>query len=345
MKLILNRFFILCKRSLKQPVNLAMLLTLVLLTVIYRQIPSSEKSLYIPVAVLCEDTDPDMQAAAEELINKNSIFHFYRVGSREEMYQDIMQKKANSGFLIPDGFGRGASQPNPEVKIIVYTSPSSLLPSLCKDEFFNLIFRRMAIRDMKDKAAEASLYSGFDLTELMKQLDAAYDHFQNSTEIFRVEDASGGVYNDLTKEEKADIPIRKFAGLFIFAAGMIGIATYLKDTDERLYTRLRLSERWYMRFLHIISAILPMTIISYPVILITEGGNALALLGTVLLYAVVCVFYSLTLCLVIRRSSVYQKVLPVILTMSIIMGGVIFDVTQFEKALKVLSMLFPPYYF
>ena len=84
-----------------------------------------------------------------------------------------------------------------------------------------------------------------------------------------------------------------------------------------------------------ISAILPMTIISYPVILITEGGNALALLGKVLLYAAVCVLYSLTLCLVIRRSSVYQKILPVILTMSIIMGGVIFDVTQFEKALKV----------
>ena len=57
MRLFFNRFFILLKRSIRQPVNAVMLMILVLLAVIYRQIPASEKSLYLPVAVLCEDTD------------------------------------------------------------------------------------------------------------------------------------------------------------------------------------------------------------------------------------------------------------------------------------------------
>ena len=66
MKLNLNRFFILCKRSLLQPVNLAMLITLLVLAVVYNGIPSSEKSVYIPVAILCEDDDPLIRETAEE---------------------------------------------------------------------------------------------------------------------------------------------------------------------------------------------------------------------------------------------------------------------------------------
>lgn len=345
MKLFLNRFFILCKRSIKQPVNLAMLFTLILLAVIYRQIPSSERSLSIPVAILCDDQDPDMQAVAEEMQSQNSIFHFYRVSSREEMYQDILQKKANSGIYIPEGFSENAYDTQTENKLIFYTSPSTLLPSLCRDELFNHIFKKIAVRAAKKTFSSDPLFSSTDPSVLNEKIDQYYDYYRNSTEIFRVEDSSGGVYNELTRTEKADLPIRKFAALFIFAAGMVGIATYLLDTDERLYTRLRKAERRYMRLLHIISAILPMTIISYPVILITEGGNPLVVLGQVLLYALACILYSLVTSLVIRKSSVYQKVLPVILTMSIILGGVIFDVTQFERALKYLSMLFPPYYF
>lgn len=59
MKLFFNRFFIMLKRSITQPVNVAMLVILLLLAVIYRQIPASQKSLYLPVAVICEDEDPD----------------------------------------------------------------------------------------------------------------------------------------------------------------------------------------------------------------------------------------------------------------------------------------------
>ena len=52
MKLLLNRFFILLKRSVKQPINIAMLVILLALAIIYRQVPASEKTLYLPIAAL-----------------------------------------------------------------------------------------------------------------------------------------------------------------------------------------------------------------------------------------------------------------------------------------------------
>jgi len=345
MKLQLNRFLIMVKRSLKQPVNLAMLLTLVVLAVIYRQIPAVEKSLYVPVAILCEDQSPDMQDVAKELVEMNSIFHFYLVDSRDAMYEDIADKKANSGFVIPEGFYDRVTDASADVKIILYTSPSSLFPSLCRDEFFNVLFKKIALQNAKKMAEDQETFAGLDTSSVTSELDKTYDYFQSSTEIFRVEDSTGGVYNELTREEKTDIPIRKLSGLFIFAAAMIGIATYLKDAEERLYTRLRGSERQIMRMYHIISAVLPMAVISIPVILITEGGNPLTLIVHILLYTLACIAYSLLFSLVLRSSAVYQKVLPLVLTLAIILGGVIFDVTQFEKSMKIISMLFPPYYF
>ena len=345
MKLNLNRFFILCKRSLLQPVNLAMLITLLVLAVVYNGIPSSEKSVYIPVAILCEDDDPLIRETAAEMVGRNSIFHFYQVNSREEMYSDISQGKANSGLYLPKGLGEGIDGIAPEVKIIMYTTPATLLPSLCRDELFNVLFRHVALRRAQESAETAEAFSGMESDKVKKALNEAYDYYSNGTEIFRVEDTSGGVYNSITREEKTELPVRKLSGLFIFAAGMMGIATYLKDKEERLYDRLRGSERPLMRLFHIISAILPMALISWPVILVTEGGNPAALLLRIFLYSAACILYASLFGFILRRSSVYQKVLPVILTLSILLGGVIFDVSKFEQSMHYLSLIFPPYYF
>lgn len=345
MKLFFNRFFIMLKRSITQPVNVAMLVILLLLAVIYRQIPASQKSLYLPVAVICEDEDPDMNAMVEDLCTTNSIFHFYKVDSKEAMYDEISAKNANFGILIPRGFTEKALNAGTDTPIQVYTTKASLLPSLSRDEIFMHIFRFVSVRVMKEEIEKSSLFEGIDKTKLFEAIDKVYQDFRNGNEIFRVEDTTGGVYNELTREEKVEIPVRKLAGLFILTAGLIGIATFLKDSDERLYLRLRGGERYYMRLLHIISCIIPMSVITWPVLWITEGGNGLLLLGQVALYTLVCIVYSLVLSILIRSSSVYQKVLPILITMAIILGGVLFDVSSFDRTFRIVSMFLPTYYF
>ncbi|MCR4838097.1 MAG: ABC transporter permease [Eubacterium sp.] len=349
MKLFFNRFFILLKRSMRQPVNLAMLVILLTLAVIYRQVPSSEKTLYMPVALLCEDSDPVMQKTVDDLIHANSIFHFYTVDSREQMYEDISSGAANSGFVIPAEFTKNALSTDTKTPIEVYTTQASMLPSLSRDEVFSHFIRYYALEIAVFQIKESQAYSGeamqSRLPEILENLHEIYERFINSSDIFRVEDASGGVYNELTREEKVDIPVRKLAGLFILVAGLIGIATYLKDSEERLYMRLRGSERYVMRLLHIVSCILPMSIITWPVLWITEGGNGLILLGQVALYTLMCTVYAYLFSMILRTSAIYQKVLPILLTMAIIFGGVLFDISSFDNTFKIVSMCLPTYYF
>ena len=345
MRLFLNRFFILLKRSVRQPVNMAMLVVLLVLAVIYRQVPASEKSLYLPVAVLCEDTDPIMQETVKSLYESKSIFHFHPVADKEEMYQELSSGTSNSGLVIPAGFTENAWSPGTDTKVQVYTTEASALPSLNRDEFFNRFYRWEAAEIVKKKMAESPTYQALDPTLRDAALTKIYEGFRNGGDVFRVEDSSGGVYNEMTREEKVEIPVKKLAGLFILTAGLIGIATFLKDSEERLYLRLRGSERYVMRFIHIVSCILPMSLISWPVIWITEGGNGLVHLGHVALYTLVCVLYSLFFSVIIRSSSIYQKVLPILLTLAIIFGGVLFDVTSFDRSFKIIAMCLPTYYF
>ncbi len=345
MKLLLNRFFILLKRSLKRPINLGMLFVLLLLAVIYKQLPSSEKTLYIPVAVLSESRDPVIADAVDQLYRRNSIFHFYAVKNKEEMYNDISSGKANSGICIPAGYVIRTDLKLPEDKIVFYSSPATLLPSLCRDEVFNLLFRCLAPSMVTERMMQSEAYAGKDAALLLSAVRKAFDHYKESTEIFRLEDAYGTAYNALTREEKADIPIRKLCGLFIFAAGLVGISSYLMDKESKLYIRLRGPERVYMRLLHILSTMLPITVISYPVILITQEVSALGLLGDLALYILICCLYTLVLSLIVPGSRIYQKVLPVVLTLSVLLGGVIFDASRFDQGLRLFSMLFPPYYF
>jgi hypothetical protein len=312
-------------------------------------VPSSEKTLYLPVAILSEDTDPNMQKTVEDLCHANAIFHFYTVDSRETMYEDISSGKANAGYVIPAGFTSNAITSDTPTPIEVYTTQASMLPSLSRDEFFSHFYRHFALQIAKSRVQESPVYATDTLQKSMpavlEELGRIYEEFQSGTEIFRVEDSSGGVYNDLTREEKVDIPVRKLAGLFILTAGLIGIATYLKDSEERLYLRLRGSERYVMRLLHIVSCILPMSVITWPVLWITEGGNGLVILGEVTLYSLVCVVYALLFSVILRSSAVYQKVLPILLTMAIILGGVLFDISSFDRAFKIVAMCLPTYYF
>lgn len=349
MKLLLNRFFILLKRSVKQPVNVAMLVILLALAIIYRQVPASEKTLYLPIALLSEDPDPVTKKTVEDLIHANAIFHFYTVDSREQMYADISSGKANSGFVIPAGFTENAVSTDTPTPIEVYVTEASMLPSLSRDEFFTHFFRNYAPKIIESRMKQSQAYGTealmAEMPDILAKLSEIYEGFRNGSEIFRVEDASGGVYNELTREEKVDIPVRKLAALFILAAGLIGIATYLKDSEERLYMRLRGSERYVMRLLHIISCILPMSVIAWPVLWITEGGNGLLLLGQVALYTLVCILYSYIFSMILRTMSIYQKVLPILLTMAIILGGVLFDISSFDSTFKVISLLLPTYYF
>ena len=104
----------------------AVLITLALFCML---IPESEKSVYLPVAILNNDDNEKTDEIVEELCNMKSVFEFYEVGSEEEMLDDLAQGKANTGFVIPEvTILIGSSSFSPPVRMMRTSSTARIHP-------------------------------------------------------------------------------------------------------------------------------------------------------------------------------------------------------------------------
>ena len=72
MRLFLNRFTVLCKRSLINPAMYIMGAVILLMTLLVIFVPDKETSVYIPVAVLNEDRSDFTENIVDYLCTNNS---------------------------------------------------------------------------------------------------------------------------------------------------------------------------------------------------------------------------------------------------------------------------------
>ena len=143
MRLFMNRLIVNIKRCMLSPFMYVMAAVLITLALFCILIPESEKSVYLPVAILNNDDNEKTEEIVEELCDMRSVFEFYEVGSEEEMLDDLAQGKANTGFVIPEDFLERSTGTKKPHEIAVITTPTSGLTSLATEE----VCRKPAERD------------------------------------------------------------------------------------------------------------------------------------------------------------------------------------------------------
>ncbi len=353
MKLSLQRFMIMEKRILRQPFIYIIAGVLIMLSLIYRLVPPEEKSASIPVAVLCMDGSEEAVGMLEDISNINSVFNFYSVADEDEMYSAIISGKADSGFIIPEDYLSKSTSVFTQQDIRVITTEGSVFPSLAADLLYSVTFKYSAYRILEKTVQDEDIYSELTsengkltMEELMELMHDTYANYISSDSIFHLEDISGGKYSDIKDYSPIDIPIRKIGGFFIFAASLLGAATYLVDKDMGLFLKMDVKERLFMRLADILTITVPVSVITYFSILICypeETGTRFLLHITV--YMIISSAFAFIISLIIRKSTLMKGVLPVYLVLTIIFGGIFFDLSSFSDSLKLISSLFIPYYF
>ncbi len=345
MKLFLNRLQVMLKRNLKQPISILMLLLLLVLTFLYTRIPAKEKTANIPVAILNLDTSGEGERFTNDLLTKKSIYAFYTVSSEEELYNAILSGEANMGYLIPADFFASCTSLSTIQQIHVYTTEGTLLHSLANEEVYSSFYRYAAPLIVKEAAAADSEYSTLDPAVRDEEIDRIYEAYMEGDQIFTVEDVTGDKYNTETSQEAIELPIRKLAGFFIFTTALLGVAAYLTDYEHKLYFTLSTGQRISLKLIQILTAVLPISLVSFLCLLLIQEMPAGKLLLHVLLYTLVVVLLAFVLSLLFKKSTSFYKVLPVILIFALLFGGIFFDLSDYDSRLKAISMLFLPYYF
>ncbi len=340
MKLFLNRFGIMLKRTIRQPIYIAMLLFLLCLSIFYVMIPSEKKSLYITAAVLCEDTSDEASRFLDDLINDNSVFSFYVVDDIDELKKDVISGKANSGFVIPEDYIKHSVEKGYEGRIIEYVTAGSFIPKVAFEEIYEKLFRYTSYELYEKQLIELD-ETLMDEKALIKEV---YDNYSVTDRLFNA-DREYDEYNDFTRDSKMELPIRKIAGLFIFMAAILGTAAYITDRENNIYLLMGSLERISMRFVHILASVLPLGITAYFVMLILKEMSPVKSAVHVLLYMLAVAGISLILGLMFKRSKSFYKIMPVLLVLTMVLSGVFFDIGKYNAFMEFLARLCPPYYF
>ena len=79
MKLFMNRLIVVIKRCALSPFMYVMASVLIILSMLAILIPESEKSVYLPVAILNKDDNEKTEEIVDSLCEMRSIFHFYHL--------------------------------------------------------------------------------------------------------------------------------------------------------------------------------------------------------------------------------------------------------------------------
>ena len=346
MKLFINRLIVNIKRCMLSPFMYVMAAALIVLALLSIFIPESEKSAYLPIAVLNNDENEQTAEVVDSLCDMQSVFNFYEVDSEEEMYEDLAQGKANAGFVIPEDFMERSIGTKRPREIAVITTPASGLTSLATEEVFEQFFRYTALQILENTFEDYGYNEGGANNS---KIEAVYDDYMNGDAIYSLTDLEGQEYNEITISEKIEIPLYKFAGLFIYAACLLGLLSFLTDVDNRIYLRFGKIQKIYMALIQIAVYAVPMTILS-TVCFIAAGTEFSPLKVFCYMLAVIALVFAAGVVLIIIPHKVspakaLSTVLPVYLILCFLCGGVILDLAPFSNFLRNVCMLFPPHYF
>ena len=305
---IYNRFIVLSKRIFSKKLYICMLILIIGLTTVYKFLPERQKSADIKVGIYMEDNSSYGEAFLDDLAEANSLYYFYTVSNQEKLLSDIKSGYAECGFYIPDSFFEAFISGDYNNKIKLYVIPSTTLANAISETLFASVIA---------SCSKDILVEGTKMYDYKDELSDRMDAYLEGDELFRVISATDGNYDYKTTVYHIDLHIYELILLLIIFSGLLGYYSYVKDAEESIYIALRSPDRFMIKTLYILTAILPITLVC--VICAIIASYSVSVILNILLCTVLVLVSTIILSFIIKKSTYLTKVLPMIMLIAIVM--------------------------
>lgn len=373
-------FFLSCKRCLKRPSFVLILMALPLAALMVRQVERREGQ-EVRIAVWAEGggrpgIDKEEialeQQLAENLTGRESsagLFRFYLCGSEDQVKDHVASRQAECGYVISAGLREKLDRKDYRRCIQVYSAPSTVLAELStevvaaalmdlydREIFVDYIVESETVEQALGEIAgsggtgfpgqltDPAALSGF----LGKTAGELYDKWRHNGSTFRFEygyrDSRGQ-----TEEENpapAVFPVRGIGAVYLFLIGLYSGVMLGNDQERGLFHPLSPKRRWSCG-LAALAAPVFLGALSFLASLkaggcMEETGREMAVMA--LYFAGVCIF-AWAAKAVCRKPQVLCCAIPLFLVGSLLFAPVILDIRQFVPALGWVEKLFLPSYY
>lgn len=303
----INRFIAFSKRILSRKIYLCMLAVIIITAAIYRILPEKSNSADIKVAVCSMDDTHYSYELFQSLTENNSIYSFYVAESEDSVISDVQSGFAECGYVIPENFFSdyiAGTADNNQIKM--YTIPSTTLGSTICETMFSSIF---------ELCANDILLFGADIPEYNEELSERIQAYMNSGDIFRISDTTSGEFSYSNMIYHINLPVFEISLILIIFSGLLGLLIYIQDAERGIYISQSSHEAASIRGLCIFTAILPMLAASIAAAIITYGYSVNIIY--ILAAGSITFAVSMLLGLIIRKSTLLIKVLPIIMLLCV----------------------------
>ncbi len=344
MKKICFIFWLLCKRSLKKPSFLIILLAFPLSGFLFASV-SKEEETGLLVALYGEEGDDFSTSIIHRLCQSDyHLLSFYNCSSIENLKKDVLTGRAQWGYIFPKDFETRLQTGKARESISVLSSPSSLFVPVSNEIVFSRVMESHSLFLLKQSLEENFPSS----SSLFSMAENFYEHHLTSKSSFSFQYS----FKDAASIGRLHPPsiimasFPGFASVFVFLAALTGILSYEKDKEQRIFSSVP----------YTFSPVLPILSILSPSVL----AGAFALLGLyaarqgqgffidivkMAFYILLLLVYCLLLKLLFRNFTRLSFVIPFLLLGSLIFSPVFIDFGSFSPFFRILSFLFPPTFY
>lgn len=309
---MVNKLSALTKRIINKKVYPILLILLLALALIYRMIPGSEKGTEIIVGICVDDKSSEhYQPFMDKMNEANSLYEFEYVDSEDELKKKVQNNTFESGVYIPKGFFadfiKGDNKAN-NTRIKCYTSPSSTFGNVTLDSVYVAVFTSIN---------EDILCDIYPVDGQEDKLRERYDKYAHGDRVFSLVDITQEEYEYESKIYDINIPVFELSLILVMLSALFGLLAFMKDNERGIYLGLVKMKQFEIKSLTVLSYVIPTVVSGLVANAISyagkTGGEYLLKAGYVLLTAAIAFAVSFLLNLIIKKSNLLTKLLPLLI--------------------------------
>lgn len=348
-------FFLSCKRQVKRPFFLFLLILFPLAMIGIRQTERQDTE-GIKIAFYMEEDPAGGEAeriffdrVREQLLKDQEAFTFYECSDSTELLKEVSARNAECGYVFNQGVLEKLDSGKYKNSIQLVTAPSTVAAKLSTEVVFASMFQVYGEKLLKDYAEKNDLFHVVSFEEAWKELKPLYEKYSSDGSTFSF---NYSTYGQSGGQEAAGMgmkpafPVRGLVAVYVFLTGLFSAVMLWEDEKRGLFLPVQASVR------HICA----LSSMAAPVFLAAVSGLAALWLtgeaagmgketGLMAVYVVLTAVFSWILHRVIRQQLVLCSLIPFAAMASLLVCPVFVDISAFVPSVRLLRLCFLPYYY
>lgn len=362
MKKVIIWFLLSCKRYIKRPSFLVILLLLPM-GVLAAEKSRGSKVQEIRIAIAVQDEGENVLGAQlmERLVNRKrgedaGMFRFYACQDEEQVKDEVASRRAECGYVVYGGLKDKLDAGKYRRSMGVYSAPSTVAAPLSTETVFAALMEIYDRELLVDYVGTSEVFEVLGAPGSREREQAAaqsgklYDHRLTDGSTFRFDYSFLGQDGKELKQAEAlsgpVFPIRGLVAVYVYITGLYGAVVLCGDEKRGLFLPLSYGYRLPCR-LASIAAPVAMASISGFLALWAGGslGAPLKEIGAMAAYCAGVTAISWLLKLICPRPQALCCVIPFFVIGSLLFCPVFIDAGRYLAVFDQIGRLFPPWYY